>query len=430
MNRHSYEQLRILITGSFCSLNNGDLAMVRSFINSLKERLPQADFTVLSWFPNIAPERYGVRVKGISMRPKMSHRFRVGWLLLVSLLHRGVGRWFSVAALNHDFAEYYNADLVVDLSGDGYSDAETPLATILHSIHLFPALMSRKTTIICAQSMGPFRTRFTRALARWILNRTDIITTREDVSKDYLREIGVKTPLFVTADFAFLLPVLGSDRIRTIMASLRIPVSDNPIIGISASSTVARWAFPEMHSHDQKHRAYIRVMARFSDYLVENLCAAIIYVPHAIGPLEVDDRLVQRDIIALMKHPDNVYPLEEEYLPEELKGIIGQCDLFIGARMHSLIAATSMGVPTIALAYSHKCHGVIGQMLDLDDYIIDVRQFDTTQLVQKLVEKTHSLWQNKAKIRTDLKNIVPLVQQRARRNTELLLGIINRCEEG
>lgn len=40
--------------------------------------------------------------------------------------------------------------------------------------------------------------------------------------------------------------------------------------------------------------------------------------------------------------------------------------------MHATISSTSMLVPTIAIAYSHKIPGVIGEVLG-NEYIIDIR---------------------------------------------------------
>ena len=425
ITKRNRKKLNVLITGSYCSLNNGDLAMVKGLLSSLGRCLPQAVFTVFSMYPNIAPERYGVRTVGIPIEPKRSYAFRLGRILLPALLHRALcGRLPSVMR-NADFAEYYNADIVIDLSGDAYSDEETPLATILHSFYLFPAIMLKRPTAICAQSIGPFKTRFTKALARWVFNRTDLITTREESSKHYLNEFGLDK-VVTTADCAFLLPPVGNEQIKMMMASQRIPLHNGILIGISMSKRVAKWAFPGIHKVDQKYEAFVSLMAGFSDYLIKHYDARIIYVPHVIGPPgKTDDRVVQRDIISLMKCQDRAYPLEREFLPKEIKGIVGQCDLFVGARMHSLIAATSMGVPSIALSYSHKYHGVIGQMLGLSDYIIDIRELSPDQLAQKLVEETRNLWKERIKVRTHLENTVPLVQQRAQENVDLILKVLN-----
>ena len=55
----------------------------------------------------------------------------------------------------------------------------------------------------------------------------------------------------------------------------------------------------------------------------------------------------------------------------ELKYIIGQCDFFIGARMHSGIAAASQFVPTVVLAYSPKARGVFG-MINSESAVVDM----------------------------------------------------------
>ncbi|NIN03283.1 MAG: polysaccharide pyruvyl transferase, partial [Hydrotalea flava] len=73
----------------------------------------------------------------------------------------------------------------------------------------------------------------------------------------------------------------------------------------------------------------------------------------------------------------------------ELKGIIGRCDLFIGARMHSNIASISMHVPTVALAWSHKYHGIM-KMVEQEKYVCDIR----TTTFNELVSKINDAWSN------------------------------------
>ena len=45
-----------------------------------------------------------------------------------------------------------------------------------------------------------------------------------------------------------------------------------------------------------------------------------------------------------------------------MKYLIGQCDFFVGSRMHSCIAAVSQCVPAVSIAYSDKFIGVMATL--------------------------------------------------------------------
>ena len=86
---------------------------------------------------------------------------------------------------------------------------------------------------------------------------------------------------------------------------------------------------------------------------LNSLGREVVLVPHVYGPRpDQDDRTTLRELASKLTCQHTL--IEEELSPNQLKGIISEFDLFVGARMHSCIAALSQGVPTIAISYSHK----------------------------------------------------------------------------
>jgi len=98
--------------------------------------------------------------------------------------------------------------------------------------------------------------------------------------------------------------------------------------------------------------------------------------------------------------------ISEEYDQHEMKYLIGQCDFFIGSRMHACIAALSQGVPAVGLAYSNKFLGVL-RTVGAEGLVADLRERDTME-VMALVENAYLLRQ---KTRSDLAGRMPLVRQ-------------------
>ena len=113
-------------------------------------------------------------------------------------------------------------------------------------------------------------------------------------------------------------------------------------------------------------------MAEIIDHMAERTNALVVLISHVTNRARNDDKVVHEEIYEKVKSKYNVRLIEGDYTTNELKGIIGVCDMFIGCRMHSTIASTSMSVPTIAIVYGHKSHGVLGDVMGQGKYIIEI----------------------------------------------------------
>jgi polysaccharide pyruvyl transferase WcaK-like protein len=234
-------------------------------------------------------------------------------------------------------------------------------------------------------------------LARFCLDQVDIIVARENETMNILRKIGVDNPhIYLAAEIAFLLKPVPPERVQEILLKEGIDTNEKeiyPLIGIGTS--LAAYNF-----FKSRNELYVSRMAKIADHLVEKMNAKVILIPHVIIPPEYhrkDDRYVAEKIYQTARNKNRIKLIKDDYSPEELKGLIGKCELFIGARMHSNIASTSMHVPTIALAWSHKYYGIM-KMLGQEKYVCDVM---TTNL-NELISKTNDAWHNRNEIRKEL----------------------------
>ena len=166
-------------------------------------------------------------------------------------------------------------------------------------------------------------------------------------------------------------------------------------------------------------------MSEIADYLADTLNAIVLLVPHVIIPewaWPVDDRTAANDIYTLSQRRDNVFRFMGEYSAEETKAIIGICDMCITSRMHAAIASTSLGIPTIALAYSHKTYGIIGEMLGCKQYVLDIKELN----YESLVSKINTAWINRESIREELDARIGVIKQKALKNAELVSKLIEQ----
>ena len=84
--------------------------------------------------------------------------------------------------------------------------------------------------------------------------------------------------------------------------------------------------------------------------------------------------------------------------------------------MHATIASTSMLVPTLAIAYSDKTHGVIGEMLGYRAYVLDIKDLTYDSLISKLDDA----WKKRDVIKKDLAIKIPMIREKAMLNGKLI----------
>lgn len=343
---------------------------------------------------------------------------------------------------------FLNADIIM-IGHDNY------LASCgLHSFgSTFPiivfAKLARKKTVAYGCSVGPFETPadievaeawanhvktrlslFNRIIIclfkRLILNNIDLITTRDRQSKEYLANQRIWKPrVEYTADLAFLLKPSPLKDVQAFLASKGIEASD-AMIGL----TGCRWLACPMKKVDgeyleefqERYFRYCSIMAEIADMMISEFDVVFLLIAHVIGPDPFhDDRTVNNDICRNIKHKDKVYKIDEDLSAMMLKGIIGNLDLLIGARTHSLIAAASQGVPVVALSNKNrfKTNGIVGEQLSQAKYLIMVENICRRELFSKVKEA----WLNREGIGKELSQRMVEVSAMATRNGELLREI-------
>ncbi len=326
--------------------------------------------------------------------------------------------------------EFLMADVCVDISGDGYSDTtQYGLASSLsHSIQILIGTMLRKPVVICAQSVGPFRTRLTRFVAKFVINKVSLVTLREEVSEKYLRGLGINKPLVaVTGDFAFLLEPVSHEETSRLLANEHVTAAKGVLVGLVLSAVISKWAFPEVTDLNEKNENYIETMAKVADYLVESLGATVVLMPQCLGSFaRHDDRATMKRVYQKVKHQSSVFMINGDYVPQEIRGIIAECKLVVTAKMHAAIAAVSTYVPVVVLAYSFKTQGIFGGKLGLEKAIVDVGDKNSQELLATLQRTIQYVWASRDQIIESLHATIPLEMENAFLNAELVFDATER----
>lgn len=396
--------------------NKGSQALVLSSIETIKKYIPDAEFTLM-----------GRETNQNEMPIKQQLAFNVlknpyaWWYLLQSsivCLSKKIGIDVSISK-NSKLYDYYAADVVINSGGDHLSGEKFGLSSLLNISY---AILLDKPVFLYGESLGYYKNPAFNFIAKSIFNRTKVITVREKLSKKYLDDQGVAKPkVYLTADSAFNLTPAPKDNVLDILSKEKIDGIKRPIIGINASGLISKYK-----TNGSSEEDIIVMFAEVIDAVSKNLGANVILIPHVYSK-SVNDTTELNAIYNQIRDKSRTYMIKAEYSASELKGIIGLCDLFIGARMHSTIASTSMLVPTVGIAYSHKMHGVIGDMVGQEKYIIDVDELD----YDKLFSTINEAWESRDKIRYELETKIPHIKEKAMLNGKYvkeLVDSLNRIE--
>ena len=114
--------------------------------------------------------------------------------------------------------------------------------------------------------------------------------------------------------------------------------------------------------------------------------------------------------------------MDGDFSASDLKGMIGCCDFFVGARTHSVIAATSMGVPSVVLSYpkDYRTYGIIGEMLQQSKWVYNIEYLQAGDLIELI----KNAWVQRDETSRQLPDIVKKVRERAFLNGELLGNVV------
>ena len=249
-----------------------------------------------------------------------------------------LGRVFSIPLNRKIRRIYQKSDAVISLGGDTFSDIPNILYTLTHCINLLPSLILRKPFLICSESIGPFKTPFTKLIAKFFLKKAYSISVRDPISKGYLEKLGIESELH--RDIVYLLSVQNTNK-------------ETSVIGYNPSPLIQKYL-------KCKREDFLR----FNSNLVEsiNKTYKVIIIPH-VG---------KKDL--------SVAPKGYAIFPPSS---IGNCNLFIGSRMHSCVTAINNLVPSIVLSYSIKFSGIPALPWVR---VIDVRKYTLTQLLNQILE--------------------------------------------
>lgn len=346
----------ILISGYYGFDNIGDESILRTLITSLREKIPDCRLTVLSHNPASTREKYGVEAVE-RMSPKA--------------ILRAVRQ----------------CDMLISGGGSLLQDVTSSKSIHYYLLIIRLAKLLHKKVFIYSQGIGPIDHAMNRRATAKALKRADGIVVRDEKSAKLLEEIGIpQERIVITAD-----PVI---RMKQPDKTVGSEILSRAGIGQNGKLTVG-WAIREKN----KDSAFVREVTQSIRYLKETYDAESVLIPFHY---EED-----REVCSFIAGQTGAKCLTEKYLSEDMLSIIGNMDVLVGVRLHSMIYAAIMGVPIIGISYDPKCTAFLNsvglnQLSTRENFSAEAFGAEFSRVLETGKEQTAIVAENMSKLQKKL----------------------------
>lgn len=360
-------QNKIAISGYYGFGNTGDEAVLMAMLESLYEENTNLDITVISGNPSKTQKNFGIKA--------------------IPRLH--------IPSVIKTLSE---SDLLISGGGSLLQDVTSNRSIYYYLGIMQMAIWLNTKVFLYAQGIGPIGSNQAKRAVKNVLNKVNGITVRDHASYELLTNLGIQTPIEVTAD-----AVLSMHPVDRGIGRLLLKKQGIDGIGPWIGMCVRDW---------ENSTSFYKEVANAADLLQAEYNCDVVFIPMQCP----QDVLVAKKIKKFMTN--EAYILEEAYTATEVMSIIGCMDIIIGVRLHALILGAIMNVRLVGISYDPKIDSFldsIGGSLCGD--IKTVKAEDILRSVRAEMNTT-----NRKKSKQSLQQL----QKEARRTSRMAFSLIQK----
>ena len=301
------------------------------------------------------------------------------------------------------------APLAISIGGDNYC-----YENMLGDLRLANSAFNRRgtRTVLLGCSIEPELLK--RKEIAEDLRKYHTIIARESITYEALKEAFGKTSKEISekTDKGMAEAVSGGcpevlcfpDPAFTLMAK-ELPLPE----GFAKGNTVGINVSPMIQDNEKKSGVTMENYKELISFIIQNTDMQITLIPHVVWERN-DDREPLHELYRAFADTGRVVEIGDGGC-EELKGFIGRCRFFVGARTHATIAAYSMGVPTLVAGYSVKARGIARDLFGTDEnYVLPVQSLEKKD---DLTKGFQWLLSHEKEVREKLGEVMPGYKERA-----------------
>lgn len=362
------EGKNIVISGYYGFHNSGDDSILSGILSNLRSICSGANITVLSKNPDETAKEYDVN------SIKRTNIIKIIFSLI-------------------------KADLFISGGGSLLQDITSSKSLTYYTAMIRLAKICGAKTYIYANGIGPVTKKSNKKTVRNVLNNVDAITLRETDSETELHNMGVTTPIKITADPVFSLSPENKALTKAYLKKKGLLENEKYFV-----LSVRDW--------NTKNASFEKYVADF----INAFSSKYNLIPVIVAMQPEKDHLISEKILKRLS--GKCIFINESIRYDRHLGILDDSQLCIAMRLHTLIYAAKTSTPSIGIVYDPK----VSSMLKYTNqgYTIDIS--DVT--CEKLFDAAETIINNKDMLSKQLKmrseELTELEKENAKIAAELL----------
>ncbi len=370
-----YDQVRrkkynVVMSGYYGFSNTGDDAILEAIRDGVGAVSDEVELTVLSKDPELTRRQYGLNAVS-----------RFNFMKVFSALRRG--------------------DVLLSGGGSLLQDTTSTRSLVYYLSVMHMAKLLGKPVMLYANGIGPVRKSGNRSKVRTAVESAAVVTLRDHSSAQELRAMGVdRDDLRVTAD-----PVFGMESAPDHVADAFLAAA-----GLRAGSRFAAVSVREW----ERAGGFPEQLAQVCDHIRSTHGLEILFL---LMQPSVDREATQR-VRQAMEQPS--YILDQPCAPKEMMAVLGRAELCLAMRLHTLIFAARMAVPTLGLVYDPKVESFLEELRQ--PCAGNVEHFEVAQAIAAVEQ----LIADREKMLTELRRTSEQMNRAARENERLLMELLEK----
>jgi polysaccharide pyruvyl transferase WcaK-like protein len=394
-----------LASGTLTALLRADADAKLAFLDYSREAVVNSDRV----------GKRSVQVETINLRfsKKPWQPNHVGRLLLTAALLRLVPSGEArrrMAARNPWLRRILDTELLVSIAGgDSFSDIYGMRRLLYVALPQILVLVLGKPLVLLPQTYGPFESSLARYVARYVIKRAALVYSRDEEGVRAVRALigGEDDRVQFAYDMGFALePQPPAEDVCRQLDAIK---QNGPVTGLNVSGLLYMGGYSGNNMFGLKGD-YARMVHVLLEELITKQGAQVLLVPHVFGGeenRESDEKACARIQAEFgQRYAGRLHYLPGRFDHHEIKYLIGQCDFFLGSRMHACIGALSQCVPAVGLAYSRKFAGVL-ESVGGGSRVVDLRTLGDDEVV----EAVRKAFGQREVLRRQLEEKMPLIRK-------------------
>lgn len=360
-------KLSFLIVGTNF-INKGAEAMMKTVSHEILKRYKDADIFVICH----QEEEEVAKQQGFIP-------LYVEYYIIEKIIDRVVSKFKNILGLKaKPYADYTpiqkimnidNLKTVIDASGFAYGDKRGYQQPLESQKIIDYCKQIDVPYIIMPQAWGSFNDPIVAKNVKHMIEASDHFFTRDDVSRSYVSKLlnRPEQDIPLVPDIAFHFPIPEIDGVKLLSNfSLDLNNKKQPLLGLSPNMRI----YERMNGSGQENE-YVKILIKIINHYKHKF--NIVLIPNEIRPGKTnlkDDAYLCNLIYNSFVDNSNLTLVKGYHTAEEIKAIIKETHIMIASRFHSLIFALSLGIPCLAISWSHK-YKELFKLFDLERFVVE-----------------------------------------------------------